>query len=272
MNPHAQQPKKSLGQHFLKNAHALATIVRSLAPAPGDTVIEIGPGHGALTRPLLAAKPLRLLAIEKDGVLAAELRTAFSGFDPSFSVIEGDALRLLASTVLSLQGAPYRLVGNIPYYITGALLRAIGDLDHKPLRTVLMVQKEVALRIVSLPPHMNRLASMIGAWAMPRIIATLPPTDFDPPPEVDSALLELAPAEDSLDGSALRNYQETAHILFQQPRKTIANNLSAGYGISKEEAVRRIARFGLMGSERPGNLPVALIRQIASGFSTHTSP
>lgn len=265
-------PKKSLGQHFLKNTEALALIVRSLNHQVGETVIEIGPGQGALTEPLLAAQPSRLIAIEKDEALATELRARLTPRHSRAEIREGDALRLLPDIVTSLEGTPYRIVGNIPYYITGKLLRTIGDLSHKPLLTILMVQKEVAERVASLPPRMNRLAAMIGAWATPRTLAILPPTDFDLPPAVDSAILELAPREDALTGNTLRAYQECAHLLFQQPRKTVANNLSAGYAISKEEAVQRITPLGLSGNERPGDLPIALIRQIASEFSTHASP
>ena len=270
MNP-PTSPKKSLGQHFLKNAEALDLIVRSLSHRAGETVVEIGPGQGALTEPILASAPHRLIAIEKDEALAAELRAKLSGGNPSISIIGEDALKALPPVVASLNGAPYRIVGNIPYYITGKLLRTIGDLEHKPLLTILMVQKEVAERAASLPPRMNRLSAMIGAWAAARTIAIVPRSDFDPAPDVDSAILELAPREDSLKGTPLREYQESARLLFQQPRKTIANNLSSGYAISKEEAARRIAPFGLSGNERPGDLPIAAIRQIASEFSTHAS-
>lgn len=270
MNP-SVSPKKSLGQHFLKNTEVLALIVRSLAAEAGDTVIEIGPGEGALTEPILQSAPKRVIAIEKDGALALELQMKLSGSNSSLSIIEGDALKLLPSTIAPLNGAPYRIVGNIPYYITGKLLRTIGDLEHKPLLTILMVQKEVAERAASLPPRMNRLAAMIGAWATVRTIAIVPRSDFDPAPEVDSAILELAPYADALQGDMLRLYQESAHIIFQQPRKTIANNLSAGYAISKEDAVRRIAPFDLSGNERPGDLSITTIRQIASEFSTHAS-
>lgn len=264
-------PKKSLGQHFLTNAEVLTLIVRSLDSHAGDTIIEIGPGEGALTEPILQSAPKRLIAIEKDEALVLELQAKLSESNPLLSVIEGDALKLLPSTIASLNGAPYRIVGNIPYYITGKLLRTIGDLEHKPLLTVLMVQKEVAERAASLPPRMNRLAAMIGAWATVRVIAIIPRSDFDPAPEVDSAILELAPQADALQGDMLRLYQESAHVLFQQPRKTIANNLSAGYAISKENAMRRIAPLNLSGNERPGDLSIIAIRQIASEFSTHAS-
>ena len=137
-------------------------------------IIEIGPGHGELTRLLQSADPSApIVAIERDHLLAEKLRSEPRG---NLRIEEGDALALLPSLTESepFKGADYKIVGNIPYYITGHLFRIIGDLEHKPTRCVFMVQKEVALRLCAAPPDMNRLAASVQFWANATIIAQVP--------------------------------------------------------------------------------------------------
>lgn len=238
---------KKLGQHFLKNAAILEKIVDAIALADGDRVIEIGPGHGELTAPLaLASRGLHcnITGIEKDHSLIEKLELFGAqensvGGGAHINIIEGDALTLLPGIVKTLaEKTPgYKIVGNIPYYITGKLLRTIGELENKPLRTVLLIQKEVAERICAAPPAMNRLAASVQFWADTKIVAMASRKDFSPPPEVDSAVIALTTKDFALRSMAASPaiqqsidpalYYRAVRALFAQPGKTLLNNIRA---------------------------------------------
>ncbi|MFA6365016.1 MAG: 16S rRNA (adenine(1518)-N(6)/adenine(1519)-N(6))-dimethyltransferase RsmA [Candidatus Paceibacterota bacterium] len=270
------KPKKRLGQHFLVNEEKLTTIARSLNPHEGDVVIEIGPGRGELTKEILlllsSYKQKRLIVIEKDAELIPILKNSFSSFLTSqmFTIIEGDVREELSRVVASLQGAPYKLIGNIPYYLTGFLFRSISDLTPKPSLCVFTVQKEVALRASALPPHMNLFAASIQNWADTELIDTISKNNFSPPPLVDSAILRLTP-------HATHNTQKDFHfysilkILFQQPRKTIINNLKVfleASAFSLKEIAEFLAREGIKENDRPQMLSVSTIKKLASFLYT----
>ncbi len=275
----ADEPKakKSLGQHFLINKKALACVADALAITPEDTVIEIGPGHGELTDLLIASPAKKITVIEKDHELAELLKVKYEGIADRLTVTEGDALKDLAPIIENL-ASPYVLAGNIPYYITGYLLRIVGDMEKKPLRTVFTIQKEVAERICATPrpvrgrEHasrstsngMNRLAACVQIWGTPHIAMKLKPGDFNPPPSIDSAILAIETRTGALTGTALTDYYETVGILFQQPRKTILNNLSSGFAIPKEKALAILVEANLLGTERPENLTIETIQKIST--------
>ncbi|MDO8582597.1 MAG: 16S rRNA (adenine(1518)-N(6)/adenine(1519)-N(6))-dimethyltransferase RsmA [bacterium] len=261
--------KKSLGQHFLINKKALLTVAESLKISADDTVIEVGPGHGELTDLLIASPAKKIIVIEKDHELAELLKEKYrsvgttQGLANRLTVTEGDALKDLAPIIEKLE-TPYVLAGNIPYYITGYLLRIVGDMQNKPLRTVFTIQKEVALRICAIAPDMNRLAACVQIWGTPHIAMKLKPTDFNPPPSIDSAIIAIETKKDMLSGTSLANYYETVGILFQQPRKTILNNLSSGFDIPKEKALALLKEANLLGTERPENLSIETIQKISN--------
>lgn len=251
-----------LGQHFLANPTALKKIIDALAVAAGDTVVEIGPGHGELTDLLLASPAAHIIAIEKDAELAQALRERVSSV--KFKIITGDALNELPKIASSLAPNPYSIVGNIPYYITGHLFRVIGELEHKPTRVVFTIQKEVAERICSLPPRMNRLAASVQIWGKPEIIAVLKPGNFNPPPAVDSAIIQLLVKSEKLTVNELKNYYAAVRALFAQPRKTIINNLAAGFpGIPKEKLLALLVGQNINPGDRPQNLSIEQIKQLS---------
>ncbi len=254
--------KKSLGQHFLINKKALLTVAESLNVSAEETVIEIGPGHGELTDLLIASPAKKIIVIEKDHELAELLKEKYGDIPERLTVMEGDALKDLAPVIGNL-ATPYVLAGNIPYYITGYLLRIVGDTERKPLRTAFTIQKEVAERMCAGIPRMNRLAACVQIWASPRIAMELKPADFNPPPSIDSAIIALETEMDSLAGKPLTDYYETVGILFQQPRKTVLNNLSDGFDIPKEKALALLKDAGLLGTERPENLTIEIIKRIS---------
>ncbi len=280
-----------LGQHFLKNIAVIKKIIAAIDPQSGETIIEVGPGHGELTIPLAAACEkigAKIIAVEKDKKLAEALRLKIETFKTGelrlgqVDVLNGDALSVLSSQVINLQ--IFKIAGNIPYYITGHLLRALSELDAKPARAVFTIQKEVAERICAAPPRMNRLAASVQFWAKPKIIAQVPPADFSPPPKVDSAVIQLDArnhnadrAEDYSEGVGVESdnverYYATVRVLFAQPRKTILNNLAADHTAQpapKSEIITMLSKLGINSKARPQDLTIENIAKIATGSSVH---
>lgn len=264
-----------LGQHFLKNKSAINTVLDALALEAGDTVIEIGPGRGALTVPLAercAQKKCRVVAIEKDNALAEQLRASARNWkmvNGNLEIVTGDILRALPLFISSSQLpiTNYLITGNIPYYLTGALLRLISKLEPKPKRCVFMLQREVAERIAARPPRMNLLAAATQVWAEPTMLQYLKPSDFSPPPKVESAIVALATRVLPLATSEKLNaYYSFIKKLFKQPRKTTLNNLVDGYELLKEKVNEILAKEGIDATSRPQNLNLETLLQLSAGF------
>lgn len=250
-----------LGQHFLTNPAPVRIALEALAVERGDTVIEIGPGNGALTFPLREAARragANLTLIERDNNLATELRARLC--DSEVKVIEGDAVLKLPE-LLAHERNRVKIVGNIPFYITGKLLRILSEAPRPPERTVLMVQKEVAQRIVARPPKFNLLAAAVQFWAEPKIIAVIPSRDFKPPPKVESALL-LLEGRANIPGDKER-YERALRMAFRQPRKTLLNNLLSGTGKPRGEIERILHALKIPPQSRPQDLSVEDIMHIA---------
>lgn len=272
---------KYLGQHFLKNKSAIKKIIAALDLRSGDTVVEIGAGHGELTEGLnnelrIKNYGIKMLAIEKDGELADQLKEKFVK-NKNLEIIKGDALRVLPSLIhnSSFLIHDYKFTGNIPYYITGKLLRTIGELENKPELCVFTLQKEVAERITAVPPKMNRLAASVQFWAKPEIMGHISRKDFEPQPEVDSAIIRLTRTNAERTRTDAENYYRAVKVLFQQPRKTILNNLAnckAQIANSKEEITRALEQIGINPQDRPQNLSVDNILQISRLFNSTGQP
>jgi len=273
---------QKLGQHFLNNDLVLQKIISALELEEGSTVIEIGPGRGALTIPLAAAceaTRCRLVAIEKDAALASALvaefaattstaEAAITAATTDVEIITGDALKLLPTAVITAtkSNENYLIVGNIPYYITGKLLRVISETETKPRQCVLMVQREVAERICATPPAMNRLSASVQFWAQAKIIAAVPKKDFTPPPNVDSAVILLTkkPVAPAIDAN---HYYQTVRAVFAQPRKTILNNVSAiKKDAPKDELAALLKKLDIRPDDRPQDLSVAKIIALAGAL------
>ncbi len=265
----------------------------------GDTIIEIGPGHGELTTELinkfknLKVKKFKIVAIEKDKKLAGYLKEKFKN-DKNVEIIEGDALKLLTQLTndLLLTTNDYKITGNIPYYITGYLFRILGELENKPSLIVLTIQKEVAERICAKiqtrrrqgygGQGMNLLAASVQFWAEPEIIEYVSRKDFQPMPKVDSAIIKLIPKPYTLNA---KFYYQFIRILFKQPRKTILNNLVSGVKcqassnkqefksskisslkVSKEELIEKLRKAGVNPSSRPQELSLEQIIKLSTLF------
>jgi 16S rRNA (adenine1518-N6/adenine1519-N6)-dimethyltransferase len=246
-----------LGQHFLKNRKAAEISVEALSLRPEDTVIEIGPGHGELTLPLLSGAAGKVIALERDPALASALRARNL---PKLEVVEGHALTVLGE-LLERTSGPVKIAGNIPYYITGHLLRLLSESPRRPERTVLLIQKEVAERLASQPPKMNRLAASVQYWADPKILLRLGPQDFRPAPKVDSAVISLVRREPP---AAAEPYFAALRTVFAQPRQTLAKNLRRT--IRTEAIEARLRELGLEPTLRPQNLSIQDLVGISSLF------
>jgi 16S rRNA (adenine1518-N6/adenine1519-N6)-dimethyltransferase len=181
------RPRKALSQNFLTDAGALDEIVAAAELVPGDRVVEVGPGLGVLTRRLLAAGA-EVLAVELDPRLAAYLRRELSGA-PGFELIEADALSLHPRECFP--GEDFKLVANIPYHITSPLLHAFLEGDRPPLLAVLLVQAEVAERVAAAAGQMSYLSVFVQNVAEAEIVGRVMAAAFEPPPDVDSAILRL---------------------------------------------------------------------------------
>ncbi len=264
---------QKLGQHFLRNRPMLRKIAEALEIQKGETIIEIGGGHGELTEELITRNKEqgtrnKIIVIEKDSKLAELLQQRFSE-EKNLEVVEGDVRKILPSLVPgSLSHVPYKVIGNIPYYLTGFLLRMIGELPSPPNRTVLLMQKEVAERICVQPSDshgMNKLAASVGFWATPSILLRVPRKAFNPPPKVDSAALLLTPLFPRRGKT--KQYFKVVHALFSQPRKTIINNLAYSLSISKLELSARLRKIGINPHARPETLSIEKIQMLVSSYS-----
>lgn len=255
---------QKLGQHFLKDGAVLRAIGEAVEPRPSETIIEIGPGHGELTKVLREANSeSHIIAIEKDANLGELLQKKFAG-DEYIEIVKGDALELLPDTVRlkKLKAATYVVVGNIPYYITGRLLRTLGELNERPSRIVLTIQKEVAERICAEPPRMNRLAAIVQFWAEPKILRIVSRSAFKPEPDVDSAIIVLSTRGRASKTVGFPTYTEIVRKLFAQPRKTILNNLRAT--IPAQDVERALRAANVVPEQRPQDLTIEAIVDIAA--------
>jgi 16S rRNA (adenine1518-N6/adenine1519-N6)-dimethyltransferase len=268
--------QKSLGQHFLNNQKAISDIVAAVGVAQSDVIIEIGPGAGAISQPiadLCKKHGAQFFAIEKDTKLVIDIQNQIPIL--AGHVEHGDALELLPALINKLQAKSYKLVGNIPYYITGHLLRVIGELEHKPAKTVLMIQKEVAERVSSKAPHMNLLAAATQYWGDIKILFNLKPKDFTPPPEVSSAVISITPramvhvTRSPLPVAAYYSFIKAA---FKQPRKTLLNNLGQAFPeVSRENIADFMDKNGLALTARAQDLNVSDLEKLASAFQAEKS-
>jgi len=239
----AAQPRRKpkLGQHFLVNPSAAQRIADAAGDLSSATVLEIGPGRGAITS-LLAKRARRLIAIETDRVLAAQLRMHFALY-PNVEIIEGDILAIDFHTIFGLKPGhsrpgteyrpdPARVVGNLPYFITSDILLRLFEYRQYFDTMVLMVQKEVADRMAAPPggSEYGLLSATVQLYASVEKLFTLPPAAFSPPPKVHSTVVRLDPAP-RLDALRVPENGFVAFLKqsFGQKRKTLWNNLKLAY-------------------------------------------
>jgi 16S rRNA (adenine1518-N6/adenine1519-N6)-dimethyltransferase len=273
------RPTRGMGQNFLVDPPALAAIVDSAELAPGDTVLEVGPGLGVLTWELLQ-RAGRVVAVELDRRLEARLREEFAGAT-NLAVVQADILKTTPEQLLGVGGwgigdraaeltsqssssaphfPPYKVVANLPYAITSAVLRHFLEASHQPELMVVLVQWEVAQRITALPGDLSVLAHSVQLYAEPEIVARVPAGSFLPAPAVDSAILRLLvrprPAVDTGDLNQLMRLIKAGFLL---ARKKLSNALpnglaSIGIRVEKTRVVAALEAAGVDPNRRAETL------------------
>jgi 16S rRNA (adenine1518-N6/adenine1519-N6)-dimethyltransferase len=275
------QRRPKLGQHFLTNEAAALRIVEALGDVSEATVLEIGPGRGAITD-LLARKSRRLIAVELDRVLSAQLRMKFS-MRPNVEIIEGDILTIELDTIfgakpgslrtgLNFIPEPARVIGNLPYYITSEVVLRLLEYNRYFSTLVIMVQKEVADRLAASAGNRDYgfLSATAQLYGRVEQLFSLPPEAFSPPPKVHSSVVRITmkPRLESLRVPEAE-FIRFLKLCFGQKRKTLWNNLKTAY----DEGVLRAAltKSGVKPTIRAEALPLertaALFRALADGGS-----
>lgn len=257
--PPVHRARKRFGQNFLRDPGIISRIVRAIAPRPGDRLVEIGPGQGALTEPLVEAADGRLEVIELDRDLIPGLRVQFFNF-PDFIIHEGDALKF-DFRALRGEGEPLRVVGNLPYNISTPLISHLLEAGDAVADMHFMLQKEVVERLAAEPggPDWGRLSVMAQYRCRVDALFTVPPEAFVPRPKVESAIVRLTPhpqlPHPADDETLLFHVVRQA---FGQRRKTLRNNLKGRIEADALEAL------GIEPSRRPQTLTIEEFVRIAN--------
>jgi len=260
---HGLTAEKGLGQHFLVSASAVESIVGALDGCQG--ACEIGPGPGVLTGPV-SERVQRLIALEVD----APMQLLLAESAPKAEVRLEDALKVDLAAVLDELPTPRAIVSNMPYYITAPLLQRVADVRSHIDRAVLMMQKEVAQRVMAKPGNRDRgsLSVFLQTHFEIFLVAQVPAGSFFPPPKVDSTVLKFVPRTFDLTEGEAAQYFRLIRFGFSQPRKTLANNLAAGLHVPRDRVVPAIEAVGLDDLIRPQELTLehwrALSRALAS--------
>jgi 16S rRNA (adenine1518-N6/adenine1519-N6)-dimethyltransferase len=262
--------KKSLGQNFLKDESVLNHIIDISQLTTEDVVIEIGPGQGALTEKL-AGKCKKIIAIELDERMVDILHTNFVG-DKSVEIIQDDILKINLPELVKrygLQDKGYKVIANIPYYITAPIIRLLLETKYPPKEMVLMVQKEVAERIVAKKGAMSILAVSVQYYAQAKFMFTVFKESFDPRPKVDSAIIKLIyntqlAAENQKEET--KKYFRFVKTGFAAKRKTLINNISSGLQLDKKEVEEKLGLIGFNPNTRAQELGVADWKKLVDMF------
>ena len=259
---------KSLGQNFIQDPRALEEIVAAAEIQPEDTVLEIGPGLGSLTR-YLAVSAREVIAVELDENLFPPLKTVVSPYQ-NVRLVQGDILKLSPNELISAD--EYIVVANIPYYITSAVIRHLLENERKPRRIVLTIQREVAERICAGPGDMSLLALSVQVYGRPRIAAHIPAQAFFPAPKVDSAVLAVDIYPGSLIArDTLSTFFKLIKAGFSQKRKTLRNSLSQGLHISPAQAAELLTDAGIDPQRRAETLSIQEWESLSKIYLSFTS-
>ena len=232
--------KRSLGQNFLRSKKAIAKIVEAGKIVAGEIVLEAGPGEGILTAALLEAGA-KVIAVEKDRRLIPTLQQKFSAEIScgQLTLVEADVLEFDVKSQLSKVNC-YKIIANIPYYITGAFIRKFLEAEIQPSTMVILVQKEVAQRIVARDKKESILSISVKAYGTPRYIQTVKAGSFSPAPNVDSAVLAIENiSKDWLSGVDEKRFFEIVKAGFAHKRKMISGNLKPILENQTEEKISK---------------------------------
>ena len=272
LNKYGAKPSRGLGQNFLIDKNVLDKIITASNLKPGDTVLEIGPGIGTLTQEL-AKHAGNIIAIEKDQTMVKILSETLSGCK-NIEIENWDILKFIENCKLKIEN--YKVVANIPYYITSPVIRKFLEAENKPDFMVLMVQKEVAQRICSKPPDMTLLSVSVQFYADAKIISYVSKNCFWPSPKVDSAIIKITPAKaerdpisiirDRVSSDSSEFFFKVVKAGFSHPRKQLAGNLTEGLKLTKEKTTKWLAKNKIDPTQRAETLSIQDWKNLTTSF------
>lgn len=246
--------KKALGQNFLVDRRVRAKIVEAAGISPTDTVLEVGPGRGFLTK-ALAEHAGRVIAVELDGGLIPHLTEVFTDCD-KVDIVEGDA-RTVDIDALVGTATEYNVVANLPYYAATPIVRRFLEHDHKPTTLVVMVQREVGQEMTAPPGKMGILSVATQVYGRPRIVTSVPPKAFRPTPNVTSAVVRIDTyPEPAVAFDSAEKFFTLVRAGFSAPRKQIHNSLKNGLDTGSEEVMALLRDAGIAPTRRAQTLSI----------------
>ncbi|MDH4291024.1 MAG: 16S rRNA (adenine(1518)-N(6)/adenine(1519)-N(6))-dimethyltransferase RsmA [Dehalococcoidia bacterium] len=269
------KPRKSLGQHFLIDEAVLERILSAAELSPGDIVVEIGPGLGILTEGL-GKQGARVIAVELDAKLVALLRKRLAGF-LDVKIVHADILKLTPRQLLqdnlpaSDLARGYKVIANLPYYITSPVLSHFLEAQPRPSEMVVMVQKEVGEAIAAAPGKMRLLSVKVQYYSKPAIVSYVPAASFYPPPKVDSVILRLdVYSQLPIEVSDVAGFFDIVMHGFSAPRKQLRNSLAHSLEMPPSQVASLLEKAGIEAKRRAETLSLEEWRELWKVFAPFT--
>jgi 16S rRNA (adenine1518-N6/adenine1519-N6)-dimethyltransferase len=269
------KPKKRLGQHFLIDEAVLERILSAAELSPGDIVVEVGPGLGILTEGL-ARRGAKVIAVELDAKLVALLKKRLAAF-PDVKIIHADILEVTPTQLLkdnlpaSELARGYKVIANLPYYITSPVLSHFLEAQPRPSEMVVMVQKEVGEAIAAAPGKMRLLSVKAQFYSRPAIISYVPAASFYPPPKVDSVILRLdVYSQPPIEVSDVASFFDIVIHGFSAPRKQLRNSLAHSLEMPPSQVASLLEKAGIEAKRRAETLSLEEWRELWENFAPFT--
>ena len=244
------KPIKRLGQNFLIDKQVIKKVIQTANLQTKDVVLEIGPGTGALTQEI-AKRVKKVIAVEKDINMCKILKQAIRDFK-NVEIVNQDILK---NYELGIRNYEYKIVANLPFYITAPVIRKFLEIKNPPKEMTLIIQKEVAQRICAKPPKMSILAVSVQFFAKPKIISYVSKKSFYPQPKVDSAIIKIVPEKKYKDVD-VDLFFKIVKAGFAHPRKQLANNIANGLKLNKQKINDLLLKNNIKPSQRAETLSI----------------